>query len=207
MKIYMVTTSPIGTNTYVASDEETGKGFIVDPGSYTPGLKDLLKEKDISLEYIILTHGHGDHIMGVPGLKADYPDIKVVAHEDEKQMLSDAKYNVSAEFGSPTEIEADIWVKDGDKMDIGNTELDFIHTPGHSPGGMCIYIAKEGVLICGDTLFQGSIGRTDFPGGSFPVLKESIHKKLWPLPDDTKVYPGHMGATTIGYEKENNPFV
>ncbi|MDD6191228.1 MAG: MBL fold metallo-hydrolase [Firmicutes bacterium] len=207
MEIFRIETSPIGTNTYLAADEETGKAFIVDPGSYSPGLRDVLEDKKLELEYIILTHGHGDHIMGVPGMIEDFPEIKVVAHEDEKEMLADSHYNVSFDFGSPVELRADIWVKDGESLKVGNTELKFIHTPGHSPGGMCIYVESDNVLFCGDTLFQRSIGRTDFPGGSFEVLKKSIHEKLWVLPDETSVYPGHMGATSIGYEKENNPFV
>lgn len=207
MKIHMTSTSPIGTNTYLVQDEVSGMTFVMDPGSYTPGLKEMIKETGAAPEYIILTHGHGDHIMGVEGIRADYPSVKVAAHEAEKEMLADARYNVSADFGNPTEIEADIWLRQGDEIILGDLKLEFIHTPGHSPGGMCIYIASENVLFCGDTLFQGSIGRTDFQGGSFPVLEESIHSRLWPLPDETKVYPGHMGATTIGYEKENNPFV
>ena len=112
---------------------------------------------------------------------------------------------MSADFGTPVSIVADISVKDGDTLDVGNMRLEFIMTPGHSPGGMCIRIGT--VLFSGDTLFQASVGRTDFAGGSMPLLIKSIKEKLFVLPDDTRVFPGHMGATTIGFEKENNPFV
>ena len=123
-------------------------------------------------------------------------------------MLKDPRANMSADFGTPVSIVADISVKDGDTLDVGNMRLEFIMTPGHSPGGMCIRIGT--VLFSGDsgdTLFQASVGRTDFAGGSMPLLIKSIKEKLFVLPDDTRVFPGHMGATTIGFEKENNPFV
>ena len=207
MQVYNIPTGAIGTNTYLVYNEDTMQGFLVDPGAYSSGIADKIKELGIDINYIILTHGHADHIMGVEGFKTDFPDAKVIAHSKEKEMLGDVDFNMSRQFGQPTSIEADQYVEDEDEMDAGGLHLKFLFTPGHSPGGMCIYIPEEKTLFSGDTLFQASIGRTDFPGCSFKALEESIHDKLWPLPDDTSVFPGHMGPTNIGFEKEHNPFV
>lgn len=207
MQILSLSSGPIGTNTFFVYDEETQKGFLVDPGGYSKVLTDKIRELGLDLMYVILTHGHADHIMGVKDYLKDFPDAKLVASKDEAKMLSDTSFNMSEQFGMPTSLTADINVEDGETLDVGNLELKFLATPGHSPGGMCIYIASENTLFSGDTLFQASIGRTDFPGSSYEVLADSVHTKLWPLPDETSVFPGHMGPTTIGFEKENNPFV
>jgi len=207
MKISMYATGALGVNTYLAVDEETNKGFIVDPGGYSPKLADAIKKENIDISYILLTHGHSDHICGVHEHQEELPNAKVVAHKDEETMLHDIRFNFSAEFGTPYTVDADIYVEDGDELQVGDITLKFFHTPGHSPGGMCIYAEKENVLFSGDTLFCQSIGRTDFPGCSFKALADSIHSKLFVLPDETRVFPGHMGATSIGFEKGNNPFV
>lgn len=207
MKITNLPSGALQVNTYLAVDEETNKGFIVDPGGYNPALTKMVKDENIDIEYILLTHGHSDHICGVKEHLEDFPGAKVVADKEEEPMLHDVRFNFSAEFGMPYTVDADIYVSDGDELNVGNINLKFFHTPGHSPGGMCIYAEKENVLFSGDTLFRQSIGRTDFPGCSFEALAESIKEKLFVLPDETQVFPGHMGPTQIGFEKRNNPFV
>ena len=167
MQIYNIPTGAIGTNTYLVFNEDTMKGFLVDPGAYNSGISAKIKEMGIDIEYIMLTHGHADHIMGVEGFKADFPGSKVLANINEKQMLGDVNFNMSTQFGHPTSIEADVYVNDEDELDVGGLHMKFFFTPGHSPGGMCIYIPAENTLFSGDTLFQASIGRTDFPGCSF----------------------------------------
>ena len=186
MQITNMPSGPISVNTYLVVDETTGKGFIVDPGGWTQQMK--------------------DHVMST-ALQKDFPDAKIVADQAEEQMLGDPDFNMSRQWGQLTRVHPDIFVNDGDTLTCGSIEMRFMSTPGHSPGGMCIYVPAWNVLFSGDTLFQGSIGRTDFPGCSFKKLKASIHEKLWPLPDETDVYPGHMGPTNIGWEKEHNPFV
>ena len=197
---------PLQVNCYVGVDKETNKGFIVDPGGINERMDKYIKDENIEIEYIILTHGHGDHIGGVAHCKELYPNLKLVASIKEKELLADPELNESkAFFGEAIVIEADIWVKDNQVLNCGNTELKFLETPGHTKGGMSILSGN--ILFSGDSLFQQSIGRTDFPGGSYEELKNSIHTKMFVLPDNTNVLPGHMGTTTIGYEKENNPFV
>ncbi len=206
MQVYRYMTGPLSVNTYLAVDEETKKGFIVDPGGKDNNLLEYVKDNGIQIEYIILTHGHGDHIGGLSDYKNAWPEALVVAHKEERQLLSEPKMNFSAETcGRPISITADRYVKDGEEMEIGQLTLKFLFTPGHTPGGMSVYVGDS--LFSGDTLFAGSVGRTDFPGSSFDALKQGIEEKLYTLPNETKVYPGHMGPTTIGREKEQNPFV
>ena len=207
MRITNLPSGMLSVNTYLAVDEETNKGIIVDPGGYNKALTNAVAENGTDIEYIIITHGHSDHICGVNEHKEEFPNAQVVAYKDEEPMLLSPDMNQSIAFGQPYTVKADILVSDGDELDFGNLTMKFMHTPGHTKGGMCIYIEKANVLFSGDTLFCQSIGRTDFPGGSYAEITDSIRNKLFKLPDETNVFPGHMGTTTIGFEKENNPFV
>ena len=192
--------------TYVVCDETSRLGFIVDLGGYSKELKNIIEKNDIQIQYIVLTHGHGDHIGGVQEHLKDFPDAKVVCSRAEEKMLLDPELNEAHHFGpEKVSFKPDILVDDGDTLTVGNMTMKFIMTPGHTEGGMCILI--DDVLFSGDTLFCRSIGRTDLAGGDFRTIMESIKKKLFLLPDETQVLPGHMGPTTIGFEKENNPFV
>lgn len=206
MQINCIPSGALGVNTYYVRDEITNKGFILDPGGFSPNMLNLIQKDDCDIQYIILTHGHGDHIGGVEQYMQVFSNAQLVACVHEKAMLADPRLNMSRECcGTAIALDADLWVNDGETLQVGEMSLKFIHTPGHTEGGMCILI--ENILFSGDTLFQQSIGRTDFPGGSFAAIKSSIHNKLFVLPDETTVYPGHMSSTNIGYEKRNNPFV
>ncbi len=206
MLVYNMMTGPLMVNTYLGADPETKKAFIVDPGGYSREMVDLIAEEGYEILYIILTHGHGDHICGVEKFMETYPQAKLVAAKAEEEMLADPRLNMSTmTCGMTVSLHPHILVEEGDTIDVGDIELRFVMTPGHTKGGMCIITEKA--VFSGDTLFNASIGRTDFPGGSYEELLDSIRTKLFVLPDDTDVYPGHMGPTSIGFEKKNNPFL
>ena len=206
MKIVNTPTGMLQANTYLVCDETSRLGFIVDLGGYSKELKNIIEKNDIQIQYIVLTHGHGDHIGGVQEHLKDFPDAKVVCSRAEEKMLLDPELNEAHHFGpEKVSFKPDILVDDGDTLTVGNMTMKFIMTPGHTEGGMCILV--DDVLFSGDTLFCRSIGRTDLAGGDFRTIMESIKKKLFLLPDETQVLPGHMGPTTIGFEKEHNPFV
>lgn len=206
MKIEKFVLSAMGTNCYIAVNEESRECFLVDPADYPPELSSHIRTEGYTPTAVLLTHGHFDHIMGLDGLLQEY-DIPVYACEAEKEILESAGLNLSSMMGAGYTFSGAQYVKDEQILDIAGAKIDVIHTPGHTSGGCCYYIAAEGILFSGDTLFHTSVGRSDFPTGSSSRLVRSVRERLFVLPDETRVYPGHMDETTIGYEKKYNPFV
>lgn len=205
MKIIRIPAGIYAANCYIVFDESTSNGIVVDPGGDVDDILASITENDIEVKHIILTHGHGDHIGGVVGLK-EALGASVMIHELDKDMLIDGTKNLSTVMAMGSiEIEPDRLLKDGDVLNVGDLNIEIIHTPGHTLGGICIKIGDN--LITGDTLFAGSIGRTDLLGGDYNTIIKSIKDKLMIYPDDTKVYPGHGLSSTIGKEKISNPFV
>jgi glyoxylase-like metal-dependent hydrolase (beta-lactamase superfamily II) len=198
--------SSMGENCYIVGCEETREAAVIDPGGNPRGILNLLKENDLKAVYIINTHGHIDHIGGNKGVK-DATGAKILIHSGDAKMLINPASNFSYLFGNQVvSPPADQLINEGDIIKIGNTvELEVIHTPGHSQGGVCLKTGN--IIFVGDTLFQGSIGRTDFPGGSYNELIKMIKEKLLCYEDDVICYPGHGPATTIGFERTNNPFL
>jgi hydroxyacylglutathione hydrolase len=194
---------------YLVGDEETKEGLFIDPADDADQLISDAKSHGINkIKYIINTHAHVDHIMGNAEM-VKKTGAKLVIHEGDAKHLTRTQYDLLAMFRAKPSPVADIEVKDGDMIRMGKVTLKVLHTPGHSPGGMCLY--TDGMVFTGDSLFVGSVGRTDFPGSSWDVLEASIQKKLFTLPGDTIVYPGHnygpTPSSTIQYEKRHNPFV
>lgn len=205
IKIGRMVLGTCSTNTYFVYREGSQDAVVIDPADYGEHIFESLQKNGFRVAAILLTHGHFDHIWGCEKLRA-LSGVKVYANEAEKDLLGDAKKNISAQAGRACTLNADEYLKDGDVLEIAGITFQMIATPGHTPGGCCYYMEEAGMLICGDTLFEESVGRTDFPGGSMSTLVRSIKEKLFTLPESTKCYPGHGGSTTIGYEKENNPF-
>ena len=206
MRICRLVVGPVSTNCYIVTDENTKDGFLIDPGAQAEKIKNKIKELDVCIKGILLTHGHFDHIMAVDELRKEY-DAKVYLGEEDASWISDTAKNVSSLFGAPYATKADCLVKDEEQLTVAGFEIKVLHTPGHTPGGVCYYLEKEGVAFSGDTIFQGSVGRSDFPGGSGSTLSKSIKQKVFTLPEDTQLFPGHGDSTLVSYEKKYNMFV
>lgn len=209
-RIVRFTFNPFQENTYIVYDD-TKECVIFDPGCYDERerqkLTDFIEREGLTPVKLINTHGHIDHMMGNAFVKSKY-NIPFYMHQDDLPALRAAPQQ-AAMFGvrvvaSP---EPDHFLNEGDTLEFGNTKFDIYFTPGHSPGSISFYSEKDAYVIAGDVLFQGSIGRTDLPGGNFDTLEDSIQQKLYKLPEETVVYSGHGPETTIGQEKKNNPFV
>lgn len=183
--------------------------MIVDAGLGPGQLIGFLKEHKLNPVAVVLTHGHIDHIASVAALREHYPDIRVYIHKLDAEMLIDPEHNLSALVhpGGFNTRPADSLLEDKSIIEQAGIRLEVLHTPGHTPGGICLYSKAEGIVFTNDTLFAESVGRTDFPGGSTDELIKSIKEKLLTLPDDTKVYPGHGPITTIAHEKAHNPYL
>lgn len=205
IKIGKYILSVCSTNCYYIYREGDDKAIFIDPGDRGEYIYKDLKEKGLEVKAILLTHGHFDHIWGCDELKK-LSGAPVYASEQEKELLNSAELNVSDMAGRPCTTDADVYFKDGELLDINGFKIKAIFTPGHTGGSCCFYFEEERILFSGDTLFEESVGRTDFPTGSSSVLGRSLRDKLSILPDETIVYPGHGDATDIGHEKKYNPF-
>lgn len=212
MQVAIFQFSLFGINTYLVFDPDTKQCAIIDPGMSTPeeeeAIENFIAEKGLTLSQIINTHLHIDHVAGIPFLREKY-GAPLLAHEGDSFLAegidSQAKmFGLNMNIG---EIEISEYLKAGDKIKIGNGVLEVISVPGHSKGSIALYDPQGKYLISGDALFKGSIGRTDLPGGNYTELIDSIESRLLTLPDDTVVLPGHGPASTIGQEKQTNPFL
>lgn len=190
-------------NSYLFYSDETKKAIIFDVGGSPRAVVEFLNSNELELEYIVLTHGHGDHIGGVEQLK-EFSNAKVVGHKKDLDMLKNADYNLSSQIGKRVEIDLDIIIEDGQELNLAGFDLKFYHTPGHTPGSICIKLGNY--LISGDTLFRSSIGRTDFPGGDSEAIMKSL-KKISKFSPELIVLPGHEDSTTIERELRVNPFM
>jgi glyoxylase-like metal-dependent hydrolase (beta-lactamase superfamily II) len=194
---------------YLIGDEKTQEGLFIDPADDAKRLLSEAKSHGLkTIKYIVNTHSHVDHVMGNAEMVRK-TGAKIVVHEEDASDVSRTPSDLLEMFGATPSPPAEILVKEGDVIQVGDVKLKVIHTPGHSPGGMSLYL--DGMVFTGDTLFVGSVGRTDFPGSSWDVLEASVRKKLYVLPGETVVFPGHnYGSTptsTIQYERRHNPFV
>lgn len=198
-------TPGMGVNCYLVSCDQTGKAVIVDPGAGSAMLSKWIKDHNFEITHIILTHGHYDHIGAVEDLRKEF-NVPVAIHKDDAQMLVNPAANLSVYSGREIRLQpAEILLEDNQQIEVGAMTITVFHTPGHTPGGICL-LTPDG-LLSGDTLFEGSIGRTDFPGGNIHQLLQSIQTKILSLDDSTNVYPGHEYDTTVGRERQYNPYV
>lgn len=209
MKIHVLPAGPIQTNAYVLTAPERGEALLIDaPQGVWPAVKSILEREGCRLVELWLTHGHFDHIQGVEEVVAA-TGVTCFGHEADREMMASPAV-VEARLGFELGLQPvhpGGWFTDGETRQILGQNVEVRAVPGHCPGSVLFYFPTESVAFSGDAIFAGSVGRTDFEGGSFPVLEKSIREKIYTLPEDTRLYPGHGPATTVGVEKRGNPFV
>ena len=205
MILETLTVGQLEVNCYLIGCAETGEGAVVDPGGDAEDILQAIKKLGIKPKYIICTHGHADHIAAVDEIKKA-TGAKVLIHSADAEMLTDPQKNLSVFMGDNISLQpADKLLAEGDIIELGTVKLEVLHVPGHTVGGICL--KTDQTVFSGDTLFAGSVGRSDFPGGNHSQLIKGIKEKLLSLPDETRVYPGHGPDTLIGQEKRHNPFL
>lgn len=215
MILKMLEVGPLMVNCYIVGDEDTGEAAVFDPGGDAAKILEALKDEGLKVKYIVNTHTHWDHV-GANSEMQEATGAPIVTHRDEAPALSQAVER-AAQWGFPSrKSEASQFVEEGDVIEVGSVKFKVIDVRGHSPAGLAFVFKGEvdlngsrktaDMVICGDALFAGSIGRTDFPGGDMPLLLENIRNKVFILPDDTLVLPGHGPVSTVGREKDHNPF-
>lgn len=207
MIIETIPVGPLQVNSYILGCEKSNEGVVIDAGGSVDRLLDRIEKLSLTIKYLIDTHGHFDHVGGNRAF-IEATGARFLIHEKDAFLLSIAAES-SKSFGVVAENspEPDEFLTDGMIIEFGAQRLEIFHTPGHSPGGCCIYSAEAGAVFTGDTLFNGSVGRTDLPGGSMEVLMRSIRERLTTLPETTRVFPGHGPSSTIAIERLSNPFV
>lgn len=206
LNLQCCTVGSLGTNCYLLKNKETGELLLVDPGGCADRILERVRAMQGTPVAILLTHGHFDHVLAVPEIKAVY-DIPVYLYEAEQKLLGDPVSNLSTWQGTGFALKADHFVSDLEVLTLAGFRIQVLHTPGHTPGSCCYYLAEEDALFSGDTLFCESAGRCDFPGGSSVEIRMSLQRLTGSLPDNTNVFPGHGEATSIEHEKRYNPFV
>ena len=206
MRIQQYIVSVCATKCYFVINDDTGEVLIIDPGASAKQLAEKVKEHGLKPVGILLTHGHFDHAAAAEEL-SQLLDVKIFAHEAEQETLEMPGLNLSGWEGKAENYHADVYLKDEQELELAGFKVRVLFTPGHTVGGCCYYFVEQGAVFSGDTLFEGSIGRTDFPKGSASQLIRAIHEKLMHMPDETAVYPGHGDMTSIGTERVNNPFL
>ncbi|GGP12761.1 MBL fold metallo-hydrolase [Oceanobacillus neutriphilus] len=206
MEIIAMPVGLVQANCYIVYKKEEKDALIIDPGGEPEKIMEAVEKNELNVKAILLTHAHFDHIGGLDSVQK-YTDAPVYLHKTEWSWLGEPRLNGSAKLmGEPiTAQEADKELTEG-TLEVGGFTINTLHTPGHSPGSISFVFSKENFAVCGDVLFQQGIGRTDLVDGDINVLENSIRNKLYHLPDDLTILPGHGPATTVGYEKKNNPF-
>lgn len=197
------------TNCYVVRVDESRKYCVlIDPGLHPYPLVQFLQQQTLNPEAVIITHGHIDHIGGVEIIREHWPKTKVYIHKADAEMLTDPNENLSMVAGTVFQARpAEVVINGQTEIRAAGLRFEVLHTPGHTPGGICLHCPSDGIAFVGDTLFAGSIGRSDFPGGSHEQLLQSIQTQLLVLPETTRIYPGHGPHTTLRNEKKHNPFL
>lgn len=206
MKVGQCRVGMVMTNCYGLLNTQTKEMILVDPGDSPEVIGRMVEELEGKPVAIFLTHGHYDHILALEAVKEKY-QIPVYASKEEEELLGDVSLNLTGQVRRPMTVRPETLVSDLEKFIVAGFSVQAIHTPGHTKGSVCYYFPEESLLVSGDTLFHGSVGRTDLPTGSTAQIMESLKRLLETLPEETDVLPGHEAATTIGYEKRYNPFV